>query len=93
MVSLTPRELFEKAMQSSEYDRKIVMLFGLTGEEILKRIEFYDSHSFIERLEANPELKIKRKAFREALANLGHSEATCYSHWALIAFDKAHKLR
>lgn len=44
-------------------------------------------------LESNPDLNIKREAFREALANLGHSEATCYNHWALEAFDRAHNLR
>lgn len=44
MVSFTPREIYEKAMAAPEYDRKTVMLFGLTSEQILKRIEFYDNH-------------------------------------------------
>lgn len=44
-------------------------------------------------LENNPNLNVKREAFRQALDYLGHSEATCYSHWALEAFDRAHNLR
>jgi hypothetical protein len=41
----------------------------------------------------SPALAAKREAFREELNKLGHPEATCYSHWALEAFDRVHKLR
>lgn len=43
MTSFTSRQLYEKAIAAPEYDRKTVMLFGLTLVEILERIEFYDS--------------------------------------------------
>lgn len=44
-------------------------------------------------LAASPDLAKKREAFREQLDKLGHSEATCYTHWALEAFDRVHNLR
>jgi beta-N-acetylglucosaminidase len=44
-------------------------------------------------LENNPVLREQREAFRKALNDLGHSEATVYSHWALEAFDTAFRLR
>lgn len=33
---------------------------------------------------------VDREKFRQALADLGHPEATVYSHWALEAYDKVH---
>lgn len=48
---------------------------------------------FDKMLYNNPELTKKREAFRQALVDLGHTEATTYTHWALEAFDKAHELR
>jgi hypothetical protein len=32
----------------------------------------------------------QREQFRQALADLGHPEATAYSHWALEAYDRVH---
>lgn len=37
-----------------------------------------------------PASDTKREAFRQALADLGHAEATVFGHWALTAYDKAH---
>jgi len=31
-----------------------------------------------------------REEFRKALSDLGHSEATVYTHWALEAYDMVH---
>lgn len=44
-------------------------------------------------LENNPILAGEREAFRKELDKLGHPEATAYSHWALEAFDRVHRLR
>ena len=44
-------------------------------------------------LENSPALAMEREAFREELDKLGHPEATVYTHWALEAFDRVHRLR
>lgn len=31
-----------------------------------------------------------REKFRQALADLGHPEATVWTHWALEAYDRVH---
>ncbi len=38
-----------------------------------------------------PQTDKPREAFRQALADAGHSEATVFSHWALEAYDKVHR--
>ena len=38
----------------------------------------------------NSEKFAVRERFRQALADLGHAEATCFSHWALEAYDMVH---
>lgn len=43
MVSLTPRQLYEKAIAQQTRDGQAsVMMFGLTLGEIMERIDFYD---------------------------------------------------
>jgi hypothetical protein len=45
MVSFTPEELCKKAIAQQTRDgQACVMMFGLTLEELLERITFYDKH-------------------------------------------------
>ncbi len=62
-------------------------------ETIINNMDGIIPDKMTKKLENNPELKDIREDFRKALADLGHSEATCYSHWALEAFDIANGLR
>lgn len=55
---------------------------GYTEEALTEIINFWDK-----RKQFRNE---NREKFRQALADLGHAEATLYTHWALEAYDKVH---
>ena len=52
--------------------------------EALGLIEFKEEYA------SSAEMAVREK-FRQALADAGHPEATVYGHWALSAYDIAHK--
>lgn len=62
-------------------------------EEVIKNTPGIIPDKLTKQLENNPVLAAQREAFRKALADLNHPEATCYTHWALEAFDIAYDLR